>query len=399
MAAGAVVGPLFRLHSAIFIAAAGVLLIIAWQSAPQRLLDAKRFAVYTGHADARIVESWIALAWRPSDMASGHLRWQAYAKAEPCAVVEYAGDWGTLRRGFCGNRFPFDEHATLHDTASLAPGVPFGFVRDARGLIVPEVRVSAGSLRWLSSNQPYSTFFLGKPSPETALAAFDEQLNHPVDEAVVSWSVPLPSVPIAFDPKAPEAALPHAYVESRRHFEAGNWALLAFAGGMGLVFWFAAMRVLLGGERLTFAVGRGPYAATFGRLPLRIPDPLPATGDAALIALCAATAAHVRVLNSDAQIALFEQLTHDKKNDLRGAGLAFVPVARELLIDAGADRDVRLAARRFLSEWVVQPIDEPHRGDPDFAERVRIYQSLAVLPIPEIAIMAESVATRARTSR
>src|SRR5437867_4932449 len=100
MAAGAIAGPILRLHGAIFIAAAGLLLIIAWQSAPQRLLDARQYAAFTARADGRIVESWLALVWRPSDMDASHLRWHAYAITEPCAVVEYdaGGQWGAQRR-------------------------------------------------------------------------------------------------------------------------------------------------------------------------------------------------------------------------------------------------------------------------------------------------------------
>ena len=320
---------------------------------------------------------------------------------------------------------------------------------------------SRASRRWLeSSHDPYSTTFLGKPPPATALAALDEQLNHPVDAAVASWSTPEPVVPIAFDPKQRDAAMPLAYVERRLHFEHGNWIILAAAGTVGMMFWLAGIGTLLhnvplrarwvlalaplvtlpwwseqfpdamrtvstdlatvvdaivggidrtgrivgvepaeatlaSGERLPFPIGRGPYAATFGRLNLRTPNPLPADGDAVLRALTATVASQVRSMPARDQVDLLAQLTIDKKNDLRGAGLAFVPAARELLIDTDVDPAVRSAARRFLSEWVVQPIIEPHRSDPDFSARLAIYRDLAALPIPEIAIMAGSVAERA----
>ena len=60
-----------------------------------------------------------------------------------------------------------------------------------------------------------------------------------------------------------------------------------------------------------------------------------------------------------------------------------------------SDVSTENTARRFLSEWVVQPIVEPHHGDPDFNARLALYRQLAELPIPEIAIMAGSVADRA----
>ena len=47
----------------------------------------------------------------------------------------------------------------------------------------------------------------------------------------------------------------------------------------------------------------------------------------------------------------------------------------------------------------MQPTVEPHRSDPDFEARVRLYAQLAEVPIPEIRIMAKSVADRARESR
>jgi hypothetical protein len=156
-----------------------------------------------------------------------------------------------------------------------------------------------------------------------------------------------------------------------------------------------AAATLAEGERIAFPVGRGPYSMTFGRLVFAPPSPPPGNGDAALNALTAAVKRQVRGLTSDRQIELLAQLTIDKKNDLRGAGLAFVPVAHDVLVDASADPSVRRAARRFLSEWVVQPIVEPHKSDPDFNARLQIYRTLAALPIPEVAIMAGSVAERA----
>jgi len=460
-----VFGRLFRLPAVFLIAISGILLILAWQSAPQRLLEARQYAGHTATAEGRIVESWVALNWRPDDMASDHLRWYAYASAEPCAVVEFeaGGQWGAERRAFCGNRLPFFEHDTLDALRTMAPDVPFGWQRDARGLIVQELRVSAPGRGWLATHAPYSTIFAGKPEPATALAALDRQLNRPVDAAVASYATPSPAFPVAFDPNDPLTAMPRAWVESRRHFEVANWAVLALFGGIGLALWFGGMGMLLGdvpprarfmlscvplltlpwwserfpdalrtvskdvaaiagdmiggidrtgrvigappadatlarGERLILPVGREPYAATFGGLAL---PPVRVAGDAnaALQALTTATAAAMRGRTLADQRQVLAQLLSDKRNDLKSAGLAFVPYARETLLDGGTDPELRLAARRFLSEWVVQPIVEPHRSDPDFEARVRLYAQLAEVPIPEIWIMAKSVADRARESR
>ena len=465
-AARMVFGRLFRLPAIFLIAISGFLLIIAWQSVPQRLLEARQYARHTASAEGHIIESWVALNWRPDDMASEHLRWYAYATAEPCAVVEFeaGGQWGAERRAFCGNRMPFFEHDTLDALRTMAPGVPFGWQRDERGLIVQELRVSAAGREWLATHAPYSTTFLGKPEPATALAALDRQLNRPVDATVASYATPSPAFPVAFDPNDPLTAMPRAWVESRRHFEVANWAVLVLFGGIGLALWFGGMGLLLGnvplrakfmlscvplltlpwwserfpdalrtvskdmagivgdmigsidrtgrvigvppaaatlarGERLIFAAGREPYAATFGRLALSPPPRPIADANAALLALTAATAGAMRAMPLADQRQVLAQLLSDKRNDVKGAGLAFVPYARETLLDGRADPELRVAARRFLSEWVVQPIVEPHRSDPDFDARLRLYNELAEVPIPEIWIMAKSVADRARESR
>jgi hypothetical protein len=465
-AARVALGRLFRLPAVFLIAVSGFLLILAWQSAPQRLLEAHRYARHTASAEGRIVASWVALNWRPDDMASDHLRWYAYANAEPCVVVEFeaGGRWGAERRAFCGNRMPFFEHDTLDALRTMAPGVPFGWQRDARGIAVQELRVSAAGREWLATHAPYSTTFLGKPEPATALAALDRQLNRPVDAVVASYAAPPPKFPVAFDPEDPLTAMPSAWVESRRHFEAANWAVLILFGGIGLAIWFGGMGMLLGNipprarfmlscvplvtlpwwserfpdalrtvskdiagiagdmiggidrtgrvigappedatlarsERLVLPVGREPYAATFGRLALPPLPRLTVDANAGLLALTTATTEVMRALPRADQRQVLAQLLSDKRNDLKGAGLAFVPYARETLLDGNADAELRLAARRFLAEWVVQPIVEPHRSDPDFEARLHLYTELADVPIPEIRIMAKSVADRARESR
>ena len=89
--------------------------------------------------------------------------------AEPCAIVDYAGPgaWGELRRAFCGNRFPFRDSDELQTFAAMAPGVPFGWLHDERGFIVPEVRLSDAKGRRLSFGQQAS----GAPDPGPALMA------------------------------------------------------------------------------------------------------------------------------------------------------------------------------------------------------------------------------------
>ena len=462
--AGTLLSRVFRLLAAFVLAIAGVLLIIAWQMAPQRALDAAKYSQFTAFADGQIVESWLAVEWNPADMGD-LLRWHAFARAAPCTVVEYAGDWGTpSRRAFCGNRFGLREEHVLHDITQMAPGVPFSFVRDERGFIAPEVRIRRSGLEWLSAHPPHSTFMLEQPPPATALEALKSQVNHPVDAAIASWSAPLPQFPLALDRAHPDLAMPAAWVESRRRFPVSNWLFCLLFAIPGIVIWVQGMSILLrdvpplarrmlavvplltlpwwselfpdvlhsvskdlaaivsdivgdidrterllgsepedaalaGGERLIFPLGERAYAATFGRIHFVLPVPPPASADAALAALSASTTAQVRSSRQAAQTELFAQLAQDKANDLRGAGMIFLPAAKAALLDDSGDPATRSAARRFLSNWVTQPIEEPHQDDPSFRERVRLFSELASLPIPVIAIMAGAVVERARRGK
>ena len=84
------------LAAAMILAAAGLFLTLAWQIGPQVLIRHIQYAKLTGHADARIIESWLAL---DVDLASiRHADyWRASALAAPCMIVELAGDWGAER--------------------------------------------------------------------------------------------------------------------------------------------------------------------------------------------------------------------------------------------------------------------------------------------------------------
>src|SRR4051794_32324525 len=197
---GTALGPFIRLFAAGFLGVAAVLLTLAWQTGPQHLIDAARYAPLTARQTGKVVESWLALEWDPAEMGES-LRWRAFAKASPCVVVEYAGDWGSpTRRAFCGNRFTFRESYTLHNLWEMAPGVPFTWLRDARGFILPEVRLSAASRQWLAAHSPQLPFVT---EASTALEALRRELDSPVDDAVASWSVAPSDFPLVLDPRHP----------------------------------------------------------------------------------------------------------------------------------------------------------------------------------------------------
>jgi hypothetical protein len=434
-------------YAAIFLGAAGVVLTAAWQYGPQRVLDADEFALLTEQKTGRIVESWLALEWNPSEM--GELkRWRAFAKATPCAVVEYTVEWVPTRRAFCGNRLPFYEQYTLHDLKEMAPKVPFAWARDASGFAMPEIRLPADALAWLKA-QPTDDFFLQNAKPESALEDLRIAIDRPVDVATESWSTPAPTFPLALDPKHPGDALPAGFIDARREARV-DWGVTVIGGLIGLVAWFKGIEILLlrarpierllvgivpllalpwwgeafprvirnlnpqfgsviadmmgdiditgrltasepadavqaDGARVVWRLAEGRYAETFGKIRFVLPDPRPADGDAALAAIAEATATQVRAFPKAERQALFERLASDKQRDLRGAGFAFLPAARESVMDSASDPEVRRSAAAFLSAWVTQPVEEVWPRDPGHAQRLRLLHELRSIPIPEIA--------------
>ncbi|MEO8754576.1 MAG: hypothetical protein ABI624_18060 [Casimicrobiaceae bacterium] len=233
---------LFTLMAAFVLGIAGVFLAIAWQFGPQILLQRAQYAHFTGHADGRIVESWLAVE---VDTASIRIpaNWRASAKASPCAVVEYQGDWSTpLRRAFCGNRFGFSIDYTLPDLRTMAPRVPFAWARDERGFAVPEMRLDANARAWLAAN-PADTFMHDKWPAKTALEWLRLELDRPVEAAIAGWSASPAVIRVAYDPQQPSDALPLGTVETRLAYRP-SWFAVVIAGIVGIALWFAGMALL-----------------------------------------------------------------------------------------------------------------------------------------------------------
>lgn len=451
-----------RLVAAFTLGFGAVFLSVGWLLGVKPVVDAWRFSSYTGRAEGRIVESWVALELDTRRIGPGG-HWRAVAKASPCAVVEYAGDWGEAsRRAFCGNRLRFSESYTLHDLGSMAPGVPFAWVRDASGFAVPEIRLDARAREWLARAKPDYWLRAGAP-PATMLAQLAIESDRPVDVAASSWAAPPPAFPLALDPSRPEEALPEAYVRERRSFGGiGLMGLVFLAVGFGV--WFAGTALLLpalplaahlflaalplvglpawgdaiprylrhlnpdvaevigdvlgdidrterlvatepgeallaGGEVLRWPAGGGAHAATFGRLRFARPDPAPKSGDEALAALVAAATAQVAAMPDAERAALFSRLEQDKGSGRPDAGLVFLPAARQAVLDARAPEAVRRSAGDFLSAWVTQPVVEPWPGDAGFGERIRLFRALADVPVTGVPVMSQSIAERAAQRR
>src|SRR5450755_1523501 len=116
---GATLGRFVKVLAAVILGGAGVFLTVAWEAGPKRMVDAARYSKLTARSEGRIVQSWLAVELDPKEMGDKS-RWRAFAKATPCAIVEYNGDWAAAaKRAFCGNRFTFSDEYTLHDLREM----------------------------------------------------------------------------------------------------------------------------------------------------------------------------------------------------------------------------------------------------------------------------------------
>jgi hypothetical protein len=240
--------PIIGMLAGFLLLVGGIFLAIAWTTGPQPLIDSFHYAPYTAHTTGRIVDSWVAVDFDPSLLPKGRTNWQPYSKVSPCVVVEYSGDWGAaLRRAFCGNRSQFREDFRLDDWHTMAPGVPFSFLRDANGFSVEEIRVSKTALDWLGANPPDDTFMMSKPPPTTTLAALKEQFDRPTDVATASWTHPFPAFLLTYDPKLPDQAMPAAFAEERqRGFWWGGLVFTLLLAIPGILVWRVGINILTG---------------------------------------------------------------------------------------------------------------------------------------------------------
>jgi hypothetical protein len=243
--------PVVGLIAAAFLVFGGIVLACAWQVGAQPLVDYHAAKPLTARTQARIVDAWSALEFDPDRIRRDTQLWQPYAKIAQCAVVEYGQDWGApVRRAFCGNRFAFRDDFTLADWITLAPGVPFSYLRDGNDLAVPQMRLDKGAYDWLAAHPPHSTFRFGEPKPRTALEALQRQLDAPLEVALSSWTHPLSAIALAYDPRQPENALPAALVDARR--------TTLWGPTLGFAFALVGVAVWRRGVRFFFLDGQAP---------------------------------------------------------------------------------------------------------------------------------------------
>lgn len=228
---------------AVFLLAfAAMMLTLAWHLGPEVVVRHAEYAKLTGRAQARIVESWLAL-----DVDIPTIRhadyWRASARASPCVVVEMQGEWSDARvRAFCGNQFVFSDSYEVPFLNEISPGVPFAWSRDERGFAVPQIRMSRAALEWLGSH-PVDTFMHRAWPAKSALDWLKLELDRPVDAAIAGWMTPAPALSVVYDPANPGVLLPEGLVRSRQAI-APSWIFSFLIAVFGLGLWVGGMLLL-----------------------------------------------------------------------------------------------------------------------------------------------------------
>ncbi len=109
--------------------------------------------------------------------------------------------------------------------------------------------------------------------------------------------------------------------------------------------------LLAGGERVVWRFDQSLYKETLGRFHFESPNSSPKSKEEALKMLTESLSAQVRALPPSDQTALFVRLRREKEGKLAGDGPAFLDVARAVVLDTGADSELRKAANSFLVAW------------------------------------------------
>ncbi len=223
-------------------------LVIGWRIGPQRMIDAARLRKLTAHAQGRIVESWMALDFKPADMEK-HRLWRPLARESLCAVVEYDPGWtdAPVRKAFCGSHDTYNDSYLPHDMRQILKGVPFSWPHDARGFAVPEIRMSAAALGWLATH-PEPDPMPNDPPTKTALESLRLDIDQPVALAIAGWMSPATTIPLAFDPHDPRGALPAGFIAKVLDQPPPLVSLVVFAILLvpGVLVWIVAMSLMLG---------------------------------------------------------------------------------------------------------------------------------------------------------
>jgi hypothetical protein len=266
-AAGKAIGWWVRpLQTAIFAGVGGVVLACVWQMGPGTLLARHDLAAYTGRTTGRITASWLAVDFDPSSMGETGTEWHEASRARICEEVEYRSPDRPIPRrlAFCSQRLGLPESTSLALLDELAPGVPFGWPRDAAGSPVAQIRLSRAALDWLATKPVWSWHEMGlkpeiaavRPPPKNELEAMMSAFDKPLDFLLTAWSrPPVTELPVAFVPGAPERALPAVVVKHGPKTSGNEWAMVVGGLIVGLAAWVAGISSLSEDPRVCWAAG------------------------------------------------------------------------------------------------------------------------------------------------
>jgi len=362
------------------------------------------------------------------------------------------------RRGFCGMPRKFDTGYTLADIREFAPGVPFAWSRDEHGFAVPELRMDAATRAWLAAHPAHTFMHSDWPATnelEWLTLELDRPVDHAVAGwSAAAPTVPLMLDPAHPEEPLPAGTIKSRLATRPNWLAVGvigvmglalwwlGFSLIPQLEGIPPVFrWFVmvlplltlptwidtfpkfleplsakwtmvisdmlgdlnpidrvrasepSQTTLVNGVRLRWFATAGAYASTFGRVaPARPPegnlDP-----NAALFALSNGIAQRMRIMSPDERAEVFTTLKADKRRDLKAAGIVFLASARERLNDPADGSDGR-AARGFLEEWFVSPVEPVDSHDLAFGARRTLVAALKDAPIADVARSASDFVSR-----
>jgi hypothetical protein len=142
---------------------------------------------------------------------------------------------------------------------------------------------------------------------------------------------------------------------------------------------------LAGGERLIWRAGEGIYADTFGQVRYALPQPAPASAEAALATLAQTVTAQTRALSDDEQVEMFSRLQRNTENDLIGAVLVFLPSEKEAALDHKSVDVLWRAQRAFISARLLAQSGRPAPTDLGHHDGERLNKEARVVKTRHLA--------------
>ena len=100
-----VLAPIIGMVAGFLLLFGGIFFMGAWQMSVQPWLDSSQYSKFTGSASGRIVESWIALEFDPTELRKSAVYWEPTAKIA-AFVAEYADnfEWAIANADGLSNR-------------------------------------------------------------------------------------------------------------------------------------------------------------------------------------------------------------------------------------------------------------------------------------------------------